>query len=138
MQPADLCCPATPQPDVHRVIDAFLCEGPKALIRFGLGLLRLTKRRLKRCATAGEVSTAMHRWLGGFAGDGFARAYSFELLAQTAFEGIPRLSRTAIRARMGTLIVTGRGAGLGPAALAAAGAAAADSWHCPKVIGVST
>ena len=73
-----LCAPGW-QADAHRVVDVYLCEGPKALVRFGLGLLRLTKRRIKRCGSATDVADALHRWLQG-SGDGFQRAYSFGLL----------------------------------------------------------
>ena len=73
---------------MYRIVDAYLCEGPKVLIRFGLGLLKITKRRLKRCSNAAEVEETLRRWLQPGSSSsiphegatGFQHPYSFELL----------------------------------------------------------
>ena len=79
---------------MYRIVDAYLCEGPKVLLRYGLGLIKLTKRRLKRCRSVPELRGALLRWTGvaaaaavGGSGaeavrgmDGFQHVYSFSLL----------------------------------------------------------
>lgn len=145
------------QGDAACVVDAFLSEGPKVLVRFGLGLLRLTKRRLKRCAGPPEgVRDVLLSWLRApkdataATAAGFQQAYSFGLLrvracmvtarvrtpthppnpcSQTAaFESFPRLSRTTYRSLMGAHLARG----------VTGGAPASPTWHNPKIIGISS
>jgi hypothetical protein len=114
-----------PIEDCHRVIDAYLYEGPKVLIRYGLALLKIAKRRLKATFHGGDIDRVFRRWVaravvrrtvaaGGpallnipphLAAELSSPAsadpllpdeYSFTLLSDTAFGGISGLSRATI------------------------------------------
>ncbi|RYG40336.1 hypothetical protein EON68_04360, partial [archaeon] len=52
-----------PPDDVHNIIDAYLYEGPKVLLRYGLALCKLTKKKLKALSTGAEVVHFMRRWV---------------------------------------------------------------------------
>lgn len=109
-----------PQADVHRVVDAYLLEGPKVLLRYGLAMLKLNKRRLKSTASAAEFDRVLRRWVArtvtGYAahdGEDYPHIYSFELLQGTAFAGIQRLSRESISSLMLKYMAKVRGATAG-------------------------
>ena len=52
-----------PPADVARVIDAYLFEGPKVLVRYGLALLKMTKRRLKTGTTVEDFDHCLRQWV---------------------------------------------------------------------------
>jgi hypothetical protein len=68
-----------PPEDVHKVVDAYLYEGPKVLVRFGLALLKLAKHRLMAATSAPDFDRVLRRWVAqavvrGWAASGNAAA----------------------------------------------------------------
>ena len=115
-----------PPDDVVRVVDAYLLEGTKVLLRVGLALLRATKRKLKATTAPGDIDRVFRRWvaravcLRAAAGaapapHGLAPAllaelaspaaadpllpdeYSWPALSAGAFDGVTGLARGTIR-----------------------------------------
>lgn len=54
-----------PLPDCAAVLDAFLWEGPKVLMRLGLALLKHTKHAIKAERSAPEMVALIRGWLSG-------------------------------------------------------------------------
>ncbi len=143
-----------PPEDVLKVVDAFLVEGSKVLLRVGIALLRLTKRKLKATTAGGDVDRAIRRWVARAvalrvaagaapAPSGLAPAlaaalaapaaadallpdeYSWAALSAEAFDGVTGLARAAVRKLMDKYMAAGgERESLAPAAAAGAGAGA--------------
>lgn len=113
--------------DVVRVVDAFLSEGDKVLVRLGMAWLRARKRALKACRNADEVELCLRAWVMGpdacakvGASAEAAFPYSFDALARHGFE-LKRLSREAILAQVRRARVRRTGGGGGGVRGAASG-----------------
>jgi Rab-GTPase-TBC domain len=156
-----------PTEDVHKVVDSYLMEGPKVLIRFGLAFLKILKRKLKATTNAGEIDRVFRRWVAravvkralasasasGSAGSATSASssmlvnipphllsdlsstsgvadplvpeeYSFDLLRETAFEGISGLSRSTITKLMEKYSQTTTASAAGASSSSGAGATA--------------
>lgn len=87
-----------PQEDVVKLIDCYVGEGPKILIRFGIALVSLALR--SRPSTAGAITTASDveaALVAAVSGPG--NKYSFAALAKSAFQ-IPSLARKYMHAEV--------------------------------------
>lgn len=144
-----------PIEDVHRVVDAYLFEGPKVLIRFGLALLKIAKRKLKATPNGGDIDRVFRRWVARSVVRRLVAAgapvppsvpphlvaelaspasadpllpddYSFALLSETAFNGISGLSRSTITKLMDKYLAATAPAPA-PAGAVAAGAASSGA-----------
>jgi hypothetical protein len=78
-----------PPEDVHCIVDAYLSEGSKVLMRYGLALLKINKRKLKATRTASEFDKVLRRYVaravinsvpGGAAALGIAPALAREIM----------------------------------------------------------
>ncbi|KAA0152108.1 hypothetical protein FNF29_04222 [Cafeteria roenbergensis] len=101
-----------PFADVLCIVDVFLSEGPKALIRLGMAWLRARKRALKRCSTIDEVEASLRGWVAGAAEPDDAFAYTYPAMAEHGF-ALRRLGRDVIAGYMTQALRRAGGSGGG-------------------------
>eukprot|EP01138_Halocafeteria_seosinensis_P011680 gb/GECG01011936.1/.p1 GENE.gb/GECG01011936.1/~~gb/GECG01011936.1/.p1 ORF type:complete len:805 (+),score=102.19 gb/GECG01011936.1/:1-2415(+) len=84
-----------PHEDVYRVVDMYLSEGPKILIRLGLAWLKFRKAELRETKTAYEFEMALRNWVLGNGESAERKPYRFSSLSEIGFN-IRNLSKNDI------------------------------------------
>lgn len=81
-----------PSEDTFKVVDCYLSEGPKVLIRFGIAFLKLCSKELMKATSDNDAEDVLREFVSM---RGFAGKYSFEALSEAAFS-IRNFSRKTI------------------------------------------
>ena len=71
--------------DVFRVIDMYLSEGPKILVRLALAWLKFRKSEIRETTTAYEFEMALRNWIIGEGDSAERKPYRFSTLAEIGF-----------------------------------------------------